>query len=116
MGSTYYETPNIDRLAASGMVFPSAYACPNCARSACTLRVPMCVAPGAALRHKAWKLIEFFEDGRLELYNLETDIGERVNQASALPEKTRELHVLMLQWREAVGAPMPLGENPLYGP
>ena len=34
MGSTYYETPNIDRLASEGMVFHSAYSCgPNCAPS-----------------------------------------------------------------------------------
>ncbi|WP_207671247.1 sulfatase [Paenibacillus cymbidii] len=37
MGSTYYETPHMDRLAADGMTFGSAYACPNCAPSRASL-------------------------------------------------------------------------------
>ena len=54
-----------------------------------------------------WKLMEFFEDGRLELYNLKDDIGEQKNLAAANPEKTRELHAKMIAWREAIKAPMP---------
>jgi arylsulfatase A-like enzyme len=55
-----------------------------------------------------WKLMEFFEDGRLELYNLREDIGETKNLAAALPEKANELHEKMLAWRKAVGAKMPM--------
>jgi len=33
--------------------------------------------PGSALRQGKWKLHEYFEDGRVELYDLEADIGER---------------------------------------
>ena len=54
-----------------------------------------------------WKLMEFFEDGRLELYNLHDDIGESKNLAKENPEKTKELHAKMLAWREAIHAPMP---------
>ena len=54
-----------------------------------------------------WKLMEFFEDGRLELYNLKDDIGEQKNLATANPEKTKELHDKMIAWREAIKAPMP---------
>jgi len=36
-GSKYYETPSIDRLAAEGMRFTSAYACPNCQPSRAAL-------------------------------------------------------------------------------
>jgi arylsulfatase A-like enzyme len=54
-----------------------------------------------------WKLMEYFEDGRLELYNLRDDIGETKNLATALPEKTKELHANMLAWRERIKAPMP---------
>jgi len=54
-----------------------------------------------------WKLMEFFEDGRLELYNLRDDVGEKVNLATKMPEKTKELHDRMVMWREAIKAPMP---------
>ncbi|MFM9080596.1 MAG: sulfatase, partial [Opitutaceae bacterium] len=54
-----------------------------------------------------WKLMEFLEDGRLELYNLRDDIGESRNLAAELPEKTRELHARLVAWRASVKAPMP---------
>jgi len=54
-----------------------------------------------------WKLMEFFEDGRLELYNLRDDIGETTNLAKKMPEKTKELHDRMLNWRQEIKAPMP---------
>jgi arylsulfatase A-like enzyme len=72
--------------------------------------------PGAAMRAGDWKLIEYFEDGALELYNLEDDIGERKNLAETLPEKTGELHELMLTWRKEVNAPVPTELNPDYDP
>jgi len=54
-----------------------------------------------------WKLMEFFEDGRLELYNLRDDIGESRNLADEMPDKVRELHARLLAWRAEVKAPMP---------
>ena len=39
-------------------------------------------APGGAVRDGDWKLIEWYEDGRLELYNLEDDLGEQHNLAA----------------------------------
>ncbi len=63
--------------------------------------------PVGAVRSGDWKLIEFFEDGRTELYNLRDDIGERNDLASKMPEKTRELVSDLRRWREAVGARMP---------
>ncbi len=54
-----------------------------------------------------WKLMEFFEDGRLELYNLRDDIGESNNLARQLPDKAKDLHAKMIAWREAIKAPMP---------
>lgn len=54
-----------------------------------------------------WKLMEFLEDGRLELYNLREDIGETKNLATAMPEKAKELHAKLVAWRAAVKAPMP---------
>ncbi|MCB1231671.1 MAG: sulfatase [Verrucomicrobiae bacterium] len=54
-----------------------------------------------------WKLMEFLEDGHLELYQLRDDIGESHNLAEDLPEKAKELKSLLDAWRKEVGAPMP---------
>ena len=45
--------------------------------------------------------MEFFEDGRLELYNLKDDLGEKTNLAAKMPEKAKELHGKLVAWREA---------------
>ncbi len=58
-----------------------------------------------------WKLMEFFEDEHLELYNLRDDLGEQKNLAAENPEKTKELHAKMIAWREAIKAPMPTRNN-----
>lgn len=59
-----------------------------------------------------WKLMEFLEDGRLELYNLKDDIGESNNLAAKMPEKAKELHAKLQSWREAIKAPMPVKNTP----
>ena len=63
-----------------------------------------------------WKLIEFFEDGVLELYNLKQDLGEKNNLAAKMPDKVKELHASMLKWRERLKAPVPTEKNPKYDP
>jgi arylsulfatase A-like enzyme len=63
--------------------------------------------PVSLIQAGDWKLMEFLEDGRLELYNLRDDIGETKNLAEEQPEKTRELHARLQAWRAEVGAPMP---------
>ena len=70
--------------------------------------------PTAAMRQGDWKLHEFFEDGRLELYNLKDDLGEKHNLATKMPEKTQELHKAMLAWRKTINAPVPTKLNPKY--
>ena len=47
--------------------------------------------PGSAVRNKDWKLIEFHEDNRLELYNLKDDISESKNLSKKFPELTKNL-------------------------
>ncbi len=47
--------------------------------------------PGSAIRIGDWKLIQYYEDGRQELYNLRRDIGESDNLAKRMPEKAAEL-------------------------
>ena len=77
---------------------------------------PWRTTPAGAVRAGDWKLIEFFEDGRLELYHLAEDIGERRNLAEHMPEKRQELYELMLQWRRELQAPVPTELNPEYDP
>ncbi len=71
--------------------------------------------PGASVRLGDDKLIEFFEDGRLELYNLRDDIGETHNLADEQPERVRELHAHLTAWRERIEAQIPQ-PNPKYVP
>jgi len=59
-----------------------------------------------------WKLMEFLEDGRLELYNLRDDIGESKNLAKEMPDKAKELHTKLVAWRKEVNAPMPQPNTP----
>nr|WP_246120059.1 sulfatase [Blastopirellula retiformator] len=69
--------------------------------------------PTAAVREGDWKLIEWYEDGKLELFNLAEDIGEKQNLADAKPEKRKQLHQKLRQWRKEVGAILPTA-NPNY--
>ncbi|MDT8300442.1 MAG: sulfatase [Sedimentisphaerales bacterium] len=57
-----------------------------------------------AIRKGNFKLIEFFDTGQVELYNLADDISEQHNLASELPEKANELKKLLAKWRTEVGA------------
>lgn len=68
--------------------------------------------PVSLIHLGSWKLMEFLEDGRLELYNLEDDIGETKNLARMMPEKTQELHAKLVAWRNEVHAPMPTKNEP----
>jgi arylsulfatase A-like enzyme len=71
--------------------------------------------PVGLIQSGEWKLMEFFEDGRLELYNLKEDIGESKNLATEMLDKAKELHAKMIAWRESVKAPMPLKNTPPTG-
>jgi arylsulfatase A-like enzyme len=64
-------------------------------------------APGSSVRSGDYKLIEFYEDGRLELYNLADDISETRNLAAALPNVTARLHALLRAWRDSMEARIP---------
>ena len=64
-------------------------------------------APGGVVRDGDWKLIEWYEDGTRELFNLKTDFAEANNLATEMPDKVRELHEKLVSWRSEVGAVMP---------
>jgi arylsulfatase A-like enzyme len=72
--------------------------------------------PSGAIRQGDLKLIEYFEDGRVELFDLSTDIGEQRDLAAERPEKVKELREKLARWREEVDAAMPPGPNPDFDP
>ena len=64
-----------------------------------------------AIRQGNFKLIEFFDNGQVELYNLADDISEEHNLAAELPEKVTELQKRLAKWRAEVGARLPAGQE-----
>lgn len=72
--------------------------------------------PVGVVRMGDWKLMEFFEDGHFELYDLRNDLGEQYNLARQMPQKVTELSGLMNQWRTQLDVDLPLKPNPTYDP
>jgi arylsulfatase A-like enzyme len=72
-------------------------------------------APSGAVRDGDWKLIEWYEDGSLELFNLRDDLSETTNLAARQPDKAQELHTKLVAWRQEVGALLPKS-NPDWDP
>jgi len=64
--------------------------------------------PHSSLRTRQYKLIEFHEDNRVELYDLQSDIGERSDLAVQFPAKTKALLKQLHVWRQQVGAQSPI--------
>jgi arylsulfatase A-like enzyme len=71
--------------------------------------------PYGAIRRGKHKLIEFYDDFRVELYNVRDDIGERNNLISSNPELGNTLRKELHEWRSDVNAQMPT-PNPDYDP
>ncbi len=71
--------------------------------------------PGGAIRAGDFKLIEFYEEDRVELYNLKDDLIERNDLASKMPEKAADLRARLHAWRKSVDATM-TAPNPNYKP
>ena len=63
--------------------------------------------PFGAVRSGDWKLIEYYEDMRAELYNLKDDIGESNDLAATNPQKAAELRGMLHAWRQRMDAQMP---------
>jgi hypothetical protein len=60
-----------------------------------------------------WKLLEYFETDTVELYDLETDLGESKDLAKTKPERAAELRNRLHTWRKSVNARLPT-RNPAY--
>jgi arylsulfatase A-like enzyme len=61
-------------------------------------------SPGGAIRWRDYKLIEYFENNAVQLFNLRDDPGEQRDLARAEPETAAKLNTMLHRWREAVSA------------
>jgi len=73
-------------------------------------------SPCSAMHSGAWKIIEHFETGSYEVYNLHHDPQESKNVAASELETTRRLKAELLRWQTETGAPRPTLANPNYDP
>jgi arylsulfatase A-like enzyme len=71
--------------------------------------------PGCSILRGDWKLIEFFEEGRLELYNLKDDVSEDRKIAGEHADLTHELRDSLHAWLTRIGARIPR-PNPDWKP
>ena len=69
--------------------------------------------PSAAIRLGDYKLVEWFEDGSIELYDLKKDISEQHNLAQEMPDKATTLKNQLHAWQKEIGALMPQ-KNPNF--
>ena len=63
--------------------------------------------PGSSVRTGDHKLIEFFEDGRIELYDLVNDPGEHRDLSRERPQLASEMRTALARWRQQVEARIP---------
>ncbi len=70
-------------------------------------------SPAGAVVSGKWKLIEHFEDNRLELFDLQADLSETTNLAATQPDVAKRLLKLLQDWRDDVRAKIP-EPNPHY--
>ena len=59
---------------------------------------------GGAIRAGDWKLVEFFDTGKVELYNLAKDVGEKNNLATKQTRLAEQLQGQLIACRKSVGA------------
>lgn len=69
--------------------------------------------PAGAVRSGNYKLIEFYDNGEVELYDLSKDIGEHQDLAREQPDLANKLKQELERWREEVNASMP-AKNPAF--
>ena len=72
--------------------------------------------PVSVILKDDWKLIENYEDGRIELYHLKTDLGEKQDVSQNCPQKVKELKTLLDNWKKRTNAPCHFKKNPYYQP
>ncbi len=70
-------------------------------------------SPGGAVRAGDFKLLEYYENGTTQLFNLKEDVGERHDLSDSQPQKVEELRKMHQAWRASVGAVM-MERNPEF--
>lgn len=60
--------------------------------------------PSGAIREGNWKLIEHYENGQMELFNLEKDIGETTDVSEKEPNRVAEMRGKLEKWRREMAA------------
>ena len=74
--------------------------------------------PAGAVRDGRWKLVEHYDQNRVELFDLETDSAESKDLSASDPARTAALRKALREWRISVGAqentPNPAVEMDLY--
>ena len=63
-------------------------------------------SPGGAIRLGDYKLLDYFENGSVQLFNLKADLGEQNDLSRTEPKKAAELHAMLKAWRKDVSARM----------
>lgn len=63
--------------------------------------------PVSTIIGREWKMLEFLETGRKELYRIDSDISEKRDESAANPNVVNDLATRLDQWRKAIGAVMP---------
>ena len=63
--------------------------------------------PAGAVRQGDYKLVELYETGKLELYNIREDVSESIDLSGKMKNKTEEMYKMLVTWRESVNAQMP---------
>ena len=64
-------------------------------------------SPGGAIRLGNYKLLEYYENGNVQLFDLEKDLGEQNDLSKAQPETTKKLLKMLQDWLREVDAKMP---------
>ena len=70
--------------------------------------------PYSSMRSGDWKLIYFYEDKTMELYNLKTDLLEKNNLVTKEPKKAQEMYAKLSKWLKDTHADIPTEPNPFY--
>ncbi|WP_171187353.1 sulfatase [Alienimonas chondri] len=73
-------------------------------------------SPGGAVRFGRYKLLEYYENGTVQLFDLENDIGEQNDLAESRPEIAQKLKRMLHAWREDVDAKMPYPKTATSAP
>ena len=68
-------------------------------------------SPGGAIRLGDYKLLEYFENGTVQLFDLKKDIGEQNDISESKPEITKKLLKMLKDWRREVDAKMPVAKT-----